>query len=134
MLLDKGAQLSVVVERREKIALGQIARGGVTERMKRAVKAGRQSLLQHRGRMIAAHAEQTAEMILVDMRADREVEPRKRGEILLCADAAARAVGELAVRSAAAVDERIEASVRPGRVRGVDEYRFPVAHVDEGEP
>lgn len=63
--------------------------------------------------MIAAHAEQTAEMILVDMCADREVEPRKRGEILLCADAAARAVGELAVRCAAAVDERIEASVRP---------------------
>ena len=102
--------------------------------MKRAVKAGRQGLPQHSGRMIAAHAEQTAEMILVDMRADREVEPRKRGEILLCADAAARAVGELAVRSAAAVDERIEASVRPSRVRGVDEYRFPVAHVDEGEP
>lgn len=78
MLLDKGAQLPVVIERREKIALGQIARGGVAERVKRAVKTGRQGLPQHSGRMIAAHAEQTAEMILVDMRTDREVEPRKR--------------------------------------------------------
>ncbi len=71
-------------------------------------------------------------MILVDMRADREVEPRKRARY---SSARMRRSCSKRLIPNTAVDERIEASgVRPGRVRGVDEYRFPVAHVDEGEP